>query len=141
MTPARSLSKWALIFAAVFGLVMIALSIWLTWILSSQSWCSQSLGAVKYAIDKLNAVPITDAAGGCFALQTTQLEALRLIALIAVGAIAVGLISFIVVGILGARLEAHGPAGLGLNIGAEDAAQSVATAAQDRADHLKDDHP
>lgn len=135
MTPARSLSKWALIFAALFGAVSVALSVWSVWLLSSQSWCSQSLGAVKYAIDTIKAAPTSDAAGGCFALQTAQIDALRTVALIYAGAIAISLVSLIVVAILGARLEAHGLGG-GFNIGAQEAAQGVADAAQRRADEV-----
>ncbi len=99
-TKKSAIRTWALVAVAVTSAALVTLSFWLVWILSAQSWCTQVLGAAKYADG-----PPEFAVGGCYKMMMAQIQALSLNSHIAIGIIGLCLLVLVVIVMAGGTLQ------------------------------------
>lgn len=135
--PRNTLRTFALVCVAATSLFIMGVSAWLIYLLQSD-WCGRAVGAAEQA----SARP-EYAVGGCFSLLNQQVAALAWSNHIALGVLALSLFVLIVIVIAGGRasfkLSKDGVEG---DVSREaEAAQIVATAAQDKAEEVKDAAP
>lgn len=126
---------WALAAVLVSSAVLIALIFWLVWLLGVSDWCGRALGAAKYVTGRPD-YAIND----CFELLKMQIKALAEPLLIAVLALAGCLGVLVVIVLANGRLSFKTPGGVEGNVSRDvgSAAQTVAAAAQDKADDITD---
>ena len=133
----RSIRSFALVCTAASSAFSIGLSLWLVWLLSSQDWCARAIGAAKYVEGRPEF-----AVGGCYKLQTLQVEALARALHISVGIQALCLLVLIVIVVAGGRLYFKASEhGVETNIGRDEAARAVADAAEDKAEEITGGDP
>lgn len=127
---------FALLCVAVTSGFLAYLAILLIRTLSSPTWCGTALQAERITA-KDSFVGLT----ACVDLLKIQLNALALNSQIVIGTFAMCLGVLVVIVIAGAKLAGKGPGGIEVAIDAQKAADRVADAAVDEADHIKDETP
>lgn len=130
----HNIRSWALVSVAVTTLALIGFGAWLISILASPDWCNRALGDAKYTEG-----PPEYAIGGCFSLMTRQVQALAINSHIVLGTLALCLAVLVVIVLAGGKLSfTANRDGMSADIAKDEAAQTVADAAQDTADAIKD---
>ncbi len=136
--PINIIQGFAVVCVAVTSAFVMWMSYTLLQTLSGPTWCSRAIGADQ-AAGKGN----IDVAASCVSLLTIQLKSLANNSYIFGGVVALCLLTLIVIVIAGGHVSFKGPAGISgdINTGAPQAAQTVADAAQDTADQIKEVTP
>lgn len=137
LTPANTLRTFALVAVSVTSVFIMAISAWLIYLLQSD-WCGRAIEAGH----ETNAARPEYAIGACFGLLNQQVSALAWSNHIALGVLALSLFVLIVIVIAGGRASFKlSKDGLSGDVSREDAAagaQTVADAAQDKANDVKE---
>lgn len=138
MKPLNLIQSFAVACVAVTSAFVMWMSYRLLQVLSGPAWCSTAIGA-----DRATDSGRVDVAKSCVDLLTIQLKSLANNSYIFGGVVALCLLTLIVIVIAGGHVSFKGPAGISgdINSGAPQAAQTVADAAQDTADQIKEVAP
>lgn len=134
--PQRAVLRWALAAVAFTSAALIGYTAWLIWLLGVADWCGRAVGASIHA----DARP-EYAVGGCFSLLNKQVSSLSIMGFIALGTLALCLAVLVVIVLAGGKLSLKASKdGVDVDVGKEpgDAAQFVASKAQDAADTVAD---
>lgn len=139
--PRNTIRTWALVAVAISTAFVIFMGIWLTSILSAPNWCARAIGAAQEGNRPESAIT------GCFTLLHDQVAALAWNSHIFAATVGVSLLVLVIIVLAGGRVSFKADkSGISGDIVSDDAplaAQTVADAAQDKADEIKkaDDPP
>jgi hypothetical protein len=134
--PRNSIRTYALVAVSVSSVALIGYTCWLIYLLGVSDWCGRAIGAVK-ATDSRPEFAVS----GCFSLLRQQVSALSIDAFIALGTLALCLAVLVVIVIAGGKLSfkaSKDGVDVDMSKEPEQAAQFVASKAQDAADTVAD---
>lgn len=140
MQPRNTIRTFALVCVAITSAFVIGAIIWYTLLLSGRDWCATAIGAARSADSQRPEFAVS----GCFNLLFRQVDALSLTLHIFAFVIALCLAALMVIVVAGGKISFKADksgiqADIGEVIPVAAAAQTVATAAQDKADEVKQD--
>lgn len=127
--PVRAFALLCVAVTTVFVMVMRLKAFEM---LASPDWCNRTLKAEQLAEGSR-----LDAALACVGIQKSQLSAIANGYYIDGGVVALCLLALMVIVVAGGHLSFTAPGGIGANVGAAEAADTVADAAVEKAEQIK----